>query len=69
MSSLKKLIKIAIILILVAFTGQFVYVNIVLPMPFRHELETCLENSQRLTDPLALEIAEELCYDVYPHFN
>ena len=69
MKSVKKLIKIAVLLTLVAFVFKFVYTNIILPSPFRHELEICLKNSQRLADPLAVEIAEGLCLDVYPHFN
>jgi len=69
MESIIKLAKIAAVLILVTLVGQFVYINIILPSPFRNELKICIENSQRLADPLAVEIAEGLCLDVYPHFN
>jgi hypothetical protein len=69
MESIIKLVKITAVLVFIAFVSQFVYINIILPSPFRHELEVCIENSQRLTDPLAVEIAEGLCLDVYPHFN
>ncbi|MBT3282695.1 hypothetical protein HON59_02730 [bacterium] len=69
MESIIKLAKIAAVLILVTLVGQFVYINIILPSPFRNELKTCIENSQHLADPLAVEIAEGLCLDVYPHFN
>ena len=69
MKSVKKLAKITIVLIFIAFASQFVYVNIILPSPFRNELETCLSNSQKLDDSMAVKIAEQLCLDVYPHFN
>mgnify|MGYP000020552073 CR=1 FL=1 len=69
MESVKKLTKITIILGLILFIGRFVYINVILPVPFKHELETCLANSQKLNDPLEVEIAEELCLSVYPHFN
>lgn len=67
MYNIKKLIKISIILILIAFIGKFIYVSIILPLPFKHELEICLKNSQKLTDPIAVDIAKGLCLDVYPH--
>lgn len=69
MESIIKLAKITAVLVLVTFVGQFVYINIILPSPFRNELETCIKNSQHLDDPLMVEIAEGLCLDVYPHFN
>lgn len=69
MKRVKRLIKITAILIIVAFAGRFVYINMVLPSPFQNELEICLENSKKLMDPLEVEIARELCLDVYPHFN
>lgn len=69
MESIKKLAKVTVVLIVIAFAVKFVYANIILPSPFRHELEICIENSQRLNDPFAIEIAEGLCLDVYPHFN
>ncbi|HJO90025.1 MAG: hypothetical protein QGH85_00870 [Candidatus Pacebacteria bacterium] len=69
MESVKKLTKITIILVFIAFAGQFVYINIILPSPFRNELKTCINNSQKLNDSMAVKIAEELCFDVYPHFN
>lgn len=67
MYNLKKLINITIILVSITFIGKFVYANVILPLPFRHELEICLKNSQKLKDPLAVDIAKELCLDVYPH--
>ena len=69
MESVKKLTKITIILVFIAFAGQFVYINIILPSPFRNELKTCINNSQKLNDSMAVKIAEELCFDVYAHFN
>ncbi|MFQ5662012.1 MAG: hypothetical protein ACE5F2_02045 [Candidatus Paceibacteria bacterium] len=69
MESVKRLFKITIVLIFIAFAGRFIYANIILPSPFRNELETCLNNSQKLNDSMAVKIAEQLCYDVYPHFN
>lgn len=69
MESVKRLAKITIVLIFIAFASQFIYVNIILPSPFRNELETCINNSQKLSDSMAVKIAEELCLDVYPHFN
>ena len=69
MESVKKLAKITIVLIFIAFAGRFVYINIILPIPFQNELETCLENSKRIDDPAAMKIAESLCLGVYPHFN
>lgn len=69
MESVKKLAKITIVLIFVAFIARFAYINIILPSPFRHELEICLENSEKIEDKAAMDIARNLCLDVYPHFN
>jgi hypothetical protein len=69
MDSVKRLTKITIVLIFIAFAGRFIYVNIILPSPFRNELEICLNNSQKLEDSMTVKIAEDLCYAVYPHFN
>ncbi len=69
MRKVKRLIKIAIILTFIAFAGRFVYANIILPSPFRNELETCFKNSEKLKDPMEVSIAKSLCLDVYPHFN
>jgi len=69
MRKVRILIKIAVVLAFIAFAGRFVYANIIMPSPFKNELKVCLENSRKLNDPLAVEIAENLCLDVYPHFN
>jgi hypothetical protein len=69
MKSVKRLIKIAIMLTLISFAGQFVYINIILPSSFSGQRERCLENSNKFNDPLEVEIAEKLCFEVYPHFN
>ncbi|MEK7589992.1 MAG: hypothetical protein AAB475_01940 [Patescibacteria group bacterium] len=68
MECVRRFIKITVVLIFVAFIFRFVYINII-PSPFRHELETCLENSQKLKDTLEIKIAKDPCLDIYPHFN
>lgn len=67
MYNLKKLVKITIILVFITFIGKFIYISVILPLPFKHELEICIKNSQKLKDSLAVDIAKELCLDVYPH--
>jgi hypothetical protein len=69
MRKVERLIKITVVLIFVAFMFRLVYVKIIIPSPFRNELETCIENSKKLDDPLEIEIAEELCSSVYSGFN
>lgn len=67
MYNLKKLVKITVILVFITFIGKFIYISVILPLPFKHELEICIKNSQKLKDSLAVDIAKELCLDVYPH--
>jgi hypothetical protein len=58
------------VIVFIAFfavmVGRFVFYNIVVPWPYRHELNACLEQARSAQDAMA---AKNQCFRTYPHFN
>jgi len=51
------------------FVARFIYWNVVVPFPYRHELEACLEEARSLSTESEIDAAENICFRTYPHFN
>jgi len=50
------------------FGGRFIYRNVIVPWPYRHELRACLDKAKQ-TETKDLEKYERnICFRTYPHF-
>ncbi|HEX9608642.1 MAG TPA: hypothetical protein VGA06_00300 [Candidatus Paceibacterota bacterium] len=62
-------IVIGLVIALVLFgTGRFIYQNIIVPWPYRDELNACLKDARALDSKTLSEAAENSCFQTYPHF-
>jgi len=64
----KKAIFLSLSVLFFLLLGQFIYYNVVVPWPYRHELKACLEKARFMENQLKIEKAENICFRTYPHF-
>jgi len=63
---------ILIILLAIPFAflvGMFIYNNIIVPWPYRHDLKACLEAAQTIENETFSAYERNICFRTYPHFN
>lgn len=63
----KKFIMGALITLFLILFGRFIYYNIIIPWPFRHELRACLQAADILS-VTERDAARNTCFRTYPHF-
>lgn len=69
MSKRKKIVLGLLAVAVLALASQFVYYNVIVPWPYRHELQACLEEANNQQNEQAVEEARDKCFRTYPHFN
>ena len=52
-----------------AFAVIFIINNVIIPWPYREELQACLKDARALVLQEEIEKAEDVCFQTYPHFN
>lgn len=66
----KHKILFAILVVISLFLlANFIYINIVVPWPYREALEACLSNSKNFSTEEQIKEARNICFRTYPHFN
>ena len=50
------------------FAGSFVYNNIIVPWPYRHELRSCLDTAKEKQTKNEVEYARNICFRAYSPF-
>jgi len=69
MTSRKKMLIWILGAVFLALAINFIYINIIIPAPFRAELAACLDEARALTSETEIDSAENICFRTYPHFN
>ena len=69
MNTAKRVVFGAIFAVFFMMFGVFVYGNIIIPWPYRHELKACLETARALPTQEEIDFEENKCFRTIPHFN
>lgn len=64
----KRIAAFFIFTVFLGLFGRFVYYNIIVPWPYRHELKACIEKADSLEGE-ERDIAQNICFRTHPHFN
>lgn len=52
----------------IALAAKFVYHNVIVPGPYRHQLDNCLNQADSQPNPDTIDFARYKCFRTYPHF-
>ena len=64
-----KFIAVIVLIVFIYLAAQFVYINIIVPWPYRQELKTCINKAKQFPTKSQVEEARYKCFRTYPHFN
>lgn len=69
MTFMKKVLFGTGVVIFLMLAGRFIYYNIIMPWPYRHELKACLSKANEKNIKQEIKAARNICFRTYPHFN
>jgi hypothetical protein len=67
--TLKHIILSFVVFAVSAGLGRFFYHNVIVPWPYRHELQECLDAAEILLTDQETDAARDVCFRTYPHVN